>query len=141
MNFLFYIIVGVIFVICLVLLILQENHPSFYMQEGIYILVCCTMIVNVFCVVILATFSIELTPYSIHKDNIKNLNQYESVMYELKHPEEFREIDRIHDAREWNDKYDSYIYAHDNNIFFGILYPLGDMEGTEHINIEKYLGE
>ena len=41
----------------------------------------------------------------------------------------------------WNDKYDRYIYSHDNNIFFGVLYPLGDMEGTEHIDIEKYLGE
>lgn len=141
MNCLFYIIAGAIFVISLVLLILDEESPNFYMPDWVGELVKGALMVDLICILILAMFSIELLPYVVHKDNIKNVNQYESVMYELKHPEDFREIDRIHDARDWNDKYDRYIYSHDNNIFFGVLYPLGDMEGTEHIDIEKYLGE
>jgi len=141
MNFLFYIISGVIFVVSLVLLQLHDNCPRFCLNDVIHNLVNVTYIVSIFCIIILAILSIDLLPYMIHKENIKNVNQYESVIYELEHPEEFREIDRIHDVKDWNNKYDSYIYSHDNNIFFGILYPLGDMEGTEHIDIEKYLGE
>jgi len=141
MNFLIYIIIGVIFVVSLVLLQLHDKLPRFCLNDGIHNLVSITYIVSIFCIIILAIFSIELIPYMIHRDNIKNVNQYESVIYELEHPEEFREIDRIHDATDWNSKYDSYIYSHDHNILCGILYPLGDMEGTEHIDVEKYLGE
>ena len=129
MNCLIYIILGVIFAVGLILLILNDECPSFYIPDWISDLVRGIFVVNLFCIAILAMFSIELIPYTIHRDNIKNINQYESVMYELKHPEDFREIDRIHDARDWTDKYDRYIY------------PLGDMEGTEHIDIGKYLGE
>lgn len=140
MNFLIYIILGTILVLCIVYYILDETGICQFSYD-VDDVIKSVGIIDAFCLIISMSFLLELTPYSIYKDNIKNVNQYESVMYELKHPEEFREIDRIHDARNWNDKYDSYIYSHDNNIFFGILYPLGDMEGTEHIAIEKYLGE
>jgi len=140
MNCLIYIILGAILALCIVYYILDEIGICQFNYD-IDDIIKSVGIIDAFCLVICMLFLLELTPYSIHKDNIKNVNQYESVMYELKHPEDFREIDRIHDVRDWNDKYDRYIYSHDNNIFFGVLYPLGDIEGTEHIDIEKYLGE
>lgn len=140
MNCLIYIILIIILVLCLGYCALDEITGC-GCNDCLDTIVGSVMVIDIIGIVISGLFLFELAPYTIHRDNIKNVNQYESVMYELKHPEEFREIDRIHDAREWNDKYDSYIYAHDNNIFFGVLHPLGDMEGTEHIDIGKYLGE
>lgn len=139
MNFLIYIILGAILVLCIGYCVLDE--VTVCGNDSLDTIIGSVMAIDAIGLIVFGLFLFGLTPYTIHKNNIKNVNHYESVMYELEHPEEFREIDRIHDAREWNDKYDSYIYSHDNNIFFGILYPLGDMEGTEHIDIEKYLGE
>lgn len=140
MNFLIYIILGVILVLCIGYCALNEI-TGYGCNDSLDTIIAAVMMIDAIGLIITLLCLVELTPYMVHMDNIKNVNQYESVKYELEHPEEFREIDRIHDAREWNDTYDSYIYSHDNNIFFGILYPLGDMEGTEHIDIEKYLGE
>lgn len=139
MNFLIYIILGVIFVICLVFVILDENNPTFWLPSGVVALVSGTLIIDLICLIILIIFSIEATPYMIKKDNIKNVNRYESIIYELEHPEDYREIDVIHDVMEWNDDYNAYIYAHDNNIFWGILYPIKDLEGTYYIDINDYL--
>ena len=141
MNFLIYIILGVIFVICLVLFELHDKRPTFCLPTGVCELVVVTLFIDVICIIILALFSIEATPYMIKKDNIKNVNRYESIIYELEHPEDYREIDIIHDVKEWNDDYNAYVYSHDNNIFWGILYPIKDLEGTYYIDINDYLEE
>ena len=141
MNFLIYIILGVIFIICLVLVILDENNSSFYLSNGVVTLVSATLVIDVICIIVLVGFSFEATPYMIKKDNMKNVNRYESIIYELEHPEDYRKIDVIYDVREWNEDYNAYIYVHDNNIFWGILYPIEDLEGTYYIDINDYLEE
>lgn len=141
MNFLIYIILGIILVTSIVLFVLEDKNPKFYLPNGVTEVVAGTIIIDIICIIISGLCLIETTPYMIKKDNMKNVNRYESIIYELKHPEDYREIDIIHDVKEWNEDYNAHIYAHDNNIFWGILYPIKDLEGTYYIDINDYLEE
>lgn len=141
MNFLIYIILGIILVTSIVLFVLEDKNPKFYLPNGVTEVVAGTIIIDIICIIISGLCLIETTPYMIKKDNMKNVNQYESIIYELEHPEDYREIDIIHDVKEWNEDYNAHIYAHDNNIFWGILYPIKDLEGTYYIDINDYLEE
>lgn len=139
MNFLIYIILVIILVASIVLLELDDKHPTFQLSDGVASVVAGTICIDTICIIISLVCLLELTPYMIKKDNIKNVNRYESIIYELEHPEDYREIDIIHDVKEWNEDYNAHIYAHDNNIFWGILYPIKDLEGTYYIDIDDYL--
>lgn len=141
MNFLIYIILGVILVISIALFVLEDKNPKFCLSNGVTELIAGTIVIDTICIIISLVCLIEVTPYMIKKDNIKNVNRYESIIYELEHPEDYREIDVIHDVKEWNDDYNAHVYAHDNNIFWGILYPIKDLEGTYYIDINNYLEE